>query len=250
MRIAFRHSLMRRYDVQYFQCNDCGFLQTEHPYWLAEAYSSAIATADTGILQRNLYLSNVAAIVFWRMFRGRGKYLDAAGGYGIFTRLMRDVGFDYYWSDPYAQNLVARGFEGGADDGPYVAVSAFEVLEHLPDPVAFLSELMTSTSARTFLISTELFTGDYPSPENWWYYSFDTGQHISFFRRSTLALIGRKLGLSLYSRGSIHMWTDRRIASLQFGLVTRPRIAALLSWAPRRFLKSRIWSDHQHQLGS
>jgi hypothetical protein len=49
MRSAFRHTVLRKYDVQYFQCGGCGFLQTETPYWLDEAYSSAIVTADTGI---------------------------------------------------------------------------------------------------------------------------------------------------------------------------------------------------------
>ena len=103
MRPAFRHLLLRKHDVQYFQCGTCGFLQTETPYWLDEAYSSAIVSADTGIMQRNVYLSRMAAAVFWRLFRGSGRYLDAAGGYGLFTRLMRDIGLDYYWSDPHAQ---------------------------------------------------------------------------------------------------------------------------------------------------
>ncbi len=38
-------------------------------------------------------------------------FLDYAGGYGVFTRLMRDIGFDFYWHDPYTQNLFANGFE-------------------------------------------------------------------------------------------------------------------------------------------
>ncbi len=251
MRGVFRHAILRKYDVQYFQCASCGFLQTETPYWLDEAYSSAIVTADTGIMQRNVYLSRMASAVLWRLFRGKGRFLDAAGGYGLFTRLMRDVGFDYYWSDPHAQNLVARGFEGGgADSDPYAAVTAFEVLEHVVDPVGFLSDLMRDMRTRTLLISTELFTDGAPDPESWWYYTFDTGQHISFYRRSTLQAIAGKLGLNLFSSRSIHLLTDRRLPALGFRLATQPRLAGLMSWPARLRLSSRIWPDHRELLKS
>jgi hypothetical protein len=245
MRPVFRHIVLRKHDVQYFQCGSCGFLQTETPYWLDEAYSSAIVSADTGIMQRNVYLSRMASALLWRLFRGQGRFLDAAGGYGLFTRLMRDIGFDYYWSDPHAQNLVARGFEGGAGSGPYTAVTAFEVLEHVVDPIGFLSDLMRDMQTRTLLISTELFAGCAPDPEAWWYYAFDTGQHVSFYRHSTLQAIAGKLGLNMYSSRTIHLWTDRRLPALGFRLATQPRLAVLMSWPARLRLSSRIWPDHR-----
>ena len=31
----------------------CDFLQTEEPFWLKEAYESAIGITDTGIIKRN-----------------------------------------------------------------------------------------------------------------------------------------------------------------------------------------------------
>jgi hypothetical protein len=250
MRAAFRRVVLRKYEVQYSQCMSCGFVQTEEPHWLTEAYANPIASADTGILQRNLYLSRVTSVVLWRLFGGKGKFLDAAGGYGIFTRLMRDAGFDYYWCDPHAPNLVARGFEGGQAQGPYSAVSAFEVLEHVVDPLGFLSGLLRDMGTRTLIVSTELFEGDAPDPERWWYYAFDTGQHISFYRRSTLEVIGRKLGLRLYSNRNVHLWTDERVSQLGFRLTTHPISSAVLSWAPRSMLESRVWPDHHQSLRS
>ncbi len=248
MRAAFRHVVLRKYEVEYSQCTSCGLVQTQEPHWLDEAYASPIASADTGILQRNLYLSRVASLVLWRLFGGRGKYLDAAGGYGLFTRLMRDAGFDYYWCDPHTPNLVARGFEGGRGGGPYQAVSAFEVLEHVVDPLEFLSSLMRDMDTRTLIVSTETFAGDAPAPDRWWYYTFDTGQHISFYRRSTLEAIGRKLGLRLYSCRNVHLWTNERLSTSGFRLMTHPAFSAVASLAPRAMLESKVWSDHRQSL--
>jgi len=31
--------ILRKYDVRYWYCSKCGFLLTDEPYWLEEAYS-------------------------------------------------------------------------------------------------------------------------------------------------------------------------------------------------------------------
>ncbi len=244
-RELFRQRVLGKYDVRYFQCSNCGMVQTEKPYWLDEAYASPIAVRDTGILWRNQQLATVAASLFWKLFRGRGRFLDAAGGYGIFTRLMRDIGFDYYWWDPHSQNLLARGFEGSPEAGPYQAITAFEVLEHLDDPVRFLRDIIERTGCRTLLTSTEVFRGHAPDPASWWYYTFDTGQHISFYNRSALEVIARKLGLRLYARRNLQLWTDQPLTFLQFRIRTDFNMSRLLAMAPRRRLRSRVQSDSE-----
>jgi hypothetical protein len=50
--------------------------------------------------------------------------VDCAGGYGILTRLLRDIGVDALWSDPFCQNLMALGFEHSNE--PAELVTAFE----------------------------------------------------------------------------------------------------------------------------
>jgi hypothetical protein len=45
-------------------------------------------------------------------------------------------GFDFYWTDKYAENLFARGFE--AQSIFHSTAAAFEVLEHIENPLAFL----------------------------------------------------------------------------------------------------------------
>ncbi|MEJ2105601.1 MAG: hypothetical protein P8X47_13660, partial [Ignavibacteriaceae bacterium] len=50
---VFSAKVLNKYNVKYYHCLSCGFLQTEEPYWLDEAYKSAIGIADTGIQKRN-----------------------------------------------------------------------------------------------------------------------------------------------------------------------------------------------------
>jgi Nif-specific regulatory protein len=40
-----------------------------------------------------------------------GTVVDCAGGYGILVRLLRDYGVNALWSDPYCENVLAKGFE-------------------------------------------------------------------------------------------------------------------------------------------
>jgi Methyltransferase domain len=250
-RTAFEHEVLGKHECRYYFCANCGGLQTEEPYWLEEAYDSPVASADTGILVRNLDLARVTSLVLLFLFDHRGRFLDAAGGYGIFTRLMRDIGFDYYWADKYSPNLVARGFEvGEAADLPYTAVTAFEVMEHLPDPVAFIDEILTSTGTDTIIFSTELFDGDPPAPDDWWYYCFPTGQHISFYQKRTLELLGKRFGMQLYSSGTFHIWTRAKINPLALRFLMSPRVSGLLSWLPRRALASRVWADHERLIAA
>ncbi len=173
MRDAFSARLLEKYEVAYHQCPECGLLQTEEPYWLDEAYSEAIAVADTGLVMRNSSLASKLAVLLYLRFEPRGAYLDVAGGYGMLARLMRDYGFDYYWDDKFCQNLLARGFEADKSTQPFVALTAFEVLEHVHDPLAFIQEKMGQHGSRTLIFTTELYEDGEPPPNDWWYY--DTG---------------------------------------------------------------------------
>lgn len=246
-RVAFSHKVLRKYDCQYYFCAACGVLQTEEPHWLDEAYANPIALADTGIMERNLFLSQAVSLVLYFLFEPRGRFLDVAGGYGIFTRMMRDIGFDFRWTDKYCDNLLARGFEANPAEANYSAVTAFEVLEHLADPMAFVSETIERTGADTIIFSTQLFEGE-PPPPSWWYYVFATGQHITFYQRSTLEFIGHRFGMQFYSSGLLHIWTRKKINPLALKVLAHPRIASRLARWPRRALVSKTQTDHEQLL--
>jgi hypothetical protein len=73
-----------------------------------EAYSSAITKLDVGLTYRNITLSDRVNKILIRYFNPKGIFLDYLGGYGLFTRLMRDKGFDFYNTDQYCQNIFAE----------------------------------------------------------------------------------------------------------------------------------------------
>jgi hypothetical protein len=75
----FQHRVLGKYDANFQYCASCDHIFVEHPVWLDETYSEAIAATDTDIGTRNeLTALQLAAICFW-VFRegGEGRYVDA-----------------------------------------------------------------------------------------------------------------------------------------------------------------------------
>lgn len=240
---AFSAVVLRKHTVAYFHCGGCGLLRTEPPYWLDEAYGEAIARADTGILQRNIETSEkLAALVRFHMDPDAA-YLDLAGGYGILVRLMRDKGFDFYWEDKFCQNLVARGFEADKCDRKFAAITAFEVLEHVFDPVAFLADAMARYGTRTIVFSTQVYGAEVPA-QDWWYYTFETGQHISLFQTLTLQRLATRLNMNLSPLGDMFVLSEAPTHMSRLKLKTGRALYPLYFRAFDRS-KSRTFRDHQ-----
>jgi len=224
-----KNLILGKYTIGYFRCGECGFICTEEPYWLDEAYSAAITGSDIGLVRRNIRLSGIAALLIHTFFGSKGHFLDYAGGYGLFVRLMRDRGFDFRWHDRYCDNLFARGFAGSIAGGEsYRLLTAFEVFEHLVDPLDEIERMLALS--RNILFTTELVPPDCPKPEQWWYYGTEHGQHISFYTKKSLETIADRHGLHFASNGkSMHLLSDRKISPALFYLLARYKAAALLS---------------------
>jgi hypothetical protein len=207
---CFEAKIRNRYNARYFHCGNCGFLQIEDPVWLEEAYKDPIVDCDTGILERNLSFCQKTSVLLYFLFNKSEKFLDYAGGYGIFTRLMRDVGFDFYWHDPYAANIFAKGFEYNKDISKLELITSFESFEHFEYPYREIEKMLTMS--RSILFSTVLLPDPVPPPESWWYYSIENGQHIGFYSLKTVNFIAQKYSLNLYSNNSnLHLFTDKVI---------------------------------------
>lgn len=235
--------LIQKHIVKYFRCLTCGFIQTETPYWLEEAYSSAIAKQDVGIISRNLQNLEITTSVLNLLYPEVKTSLDFGGGHGIFVRLMRDKGFDFVWYDPHASNDYARGFESD-DQKTYDFLTAFEVLEHLVDPLGELDVMMRF--ARNVFISTTLLPEPAPKILDWWYYVPSSGQHVSLFTLKALQLLAHKFERNLLSYGSYHLFTvmPNNIRSrMAFRLATNVRASLVINKVCKR--TSLVETDFQ-----
>lgn len=232
---CFSARVLRRHEVEFFLCRACGLLRSEEPYWLEEAYRTPLAEADTWAVARTLAASRRLAAVLTAFFDPGAAYLDLAAGSGMLVRRMRDQGFDFYWDDPHAENLFARGFERREAPGAFEVVTAFEVLEHLYDPVPFLEAALAASRTGTLVFSTQLYQGEPPAPDAWPYYAFPWGQHVAFYRRDTLARLAARLGVRYLGRRDLHVFTRQPLSATRFRLATHPLGTwALAAWSGLR----------------
>lgn len=243
----FRATVLKKHIASYHFCTHCEFLFVPQPTWLEEAYAQAINTTDTGILQRNLELSQATAILLYCCFPHDGRYLDFAGGYGLLTRLMRDIGFDFYWHDRYCENLFAQGFVGDLENARYDLATCFEVLEHLEEPIRELQTMLTVTDS-VFFRTTQL-PDPIPAPGIWHYYAPEHGQHIAFYRWRTFEVMAEKLGCRIYRFGHhLGLLTRRNLTPWRWQVaISGPR--KLLLKRIKRCLKSRTAID-SHNLAA
>lgn len=246
---CFNAKVLYKYDALYKVCGVCGFLRADQPHWLDEAHAQTIADADTGLVMRNLSLAPpIAGALYWAMGeRGAGRYLDTAGGYGMLTRLMRDLGFDFHWYDQYCENRLARGFSFRQESKPYRAVTAIEVFEHLADPRSFVEKTLEMAGSDTLIFTTVLYRGA-PPPESWWYYSFDTGQHIGFFQRRTLQRLASELNMQFASANGIHVFSKSTLNGAVLRFATHRAMALGSVWWIRKKLGSKTMADHEWML--
>lgn len=253
---CFRKQVLGQYQVQYFECPACGLVKTEHPHWLEEAYTSAIADMDTGLVQRNIEMANITSHIIEANFNPNGIFLDYAGGYGLFVRLMRDRGFDFYWHDIYCPNIFARHFQKLENEKSFNLVTAFEVLEHIVDPIIQMRKL--AEISQNIFVSTQIRPAIMDEVENWWYLVPETGQHVTIYSMKSLEVLANQLGLYFYSNHyNLHLFS-RDVLIEPFSYLTKSKKRWLTRLTDRfwyrqkigdqDFLKKKVgsltWVDH------
>ena len=234
---AFETRVLGKHQVNYFQCPNCSFIQTEEPHWLPEAYSSAMTKLDIGLVGRNHFLAQQTERILLKFFNPRLKFLDYGGGYGLFVRMLRDRGFDFYRQDRYCQNIFAEYFD--LEDLPagasFELLTAFEVFEHLVDPAGEVERMLGLSES--ILFSTELQPEAHPTPASWWYFIPETGQHVSLYSRKSLEILAERFQCQFYTNGTnLHLLTRRTLHANPFPRPSR--------WAEiKGKLKYRLFPD-------
>lgn len=204
-REAFQLKILQRHDVRFFECGHCGSLQTEQPYWLQEAYHAAITSTDTGVVIRNV-VCQAAIFAIARIMHVAGSLLDFGGGPGMLCRMLRDLGFDAYVSDRYADPVYARRFALQLDEARERRIgllSAIEVFEHFENPAVSARELF-SIGPRVIVVTTVLYHGE---GRSWWYIGKDTGQHIFFYTTKAMEWLAAQHGYHYLGRHGFHVFS-------------------------------------------
>jgi len=239
---VFNTRVLYKYDVDYYQCPNCDFGQTEQPYWLDEAYVNSMNLSDTGVMLRSERLSKITTSLIFLFQDKKGIYLDYAGGYGVFTRTMRDIGFDFFWTDPFTKNVIARGFDGDLNK-KYEALTTFESFEHFENPVSELEKILQLTE--TVIITTDLIE-TVPMNKDWWYIAAEHGQHIAFHSKKSFEIMAGKFGLHYYNSKNVHILRKKPIGLagklfLKFHYSKHLLYAGYFFLAP--FIKSKALDD-------
>lgn len=242
----FTVRILNKYPVKYYQCLDTGFIQTEEPYWLNEAYSSAITKLDLGLVMRNQTLCKKAQRLISDHFDSDQKFLDYAGGYGLFTRMMRDIGFNFFHTDKYCENIFADFFTLEESNTPnFELVTAFEVFEHMVNPIEDIGEILKYSD--NLLFTTELAPND--GLDQWWYLSPETGQHIAFHTPRSLQYLAEKNRLNFYSDGWLHLFTKKSFSASPLSYKKDPFFIRKMRKLVEKYdsrnylLKTRLYQD-------
>lgn len=237
--------ILGKHQVAYFKCPACGQVQTEEPHWLEEAYRRPASKIDVGMADRCVSTAQTTVALARRLGIGPEEpCLDWGGGTGLFVRLCRDYGMNFFYSDPYAVNVFASGFELDAGNPPshWACVTAFEVAEHLPDPLKNFGELF-KLSPRHILFSTVLYSGQ---AADWWYFT-DNGQHVAFYNRRSLEIVGHHYGYQLASNDcDLHLFSRERVRDGILDSCRKSREKQSTRY--RKVHGSRIQSDFEHML--
>ncbi|GAA4459266.1 class I SAM-dependent methyltransferase [Novipirellula rosea] len=240
-----RATILARHEIEYFRCSDCEFIQTETPYWLDEAYDSAIVSTDVGLVGRNAAFSKIVDRTLRLVMPGVQASVDYGGGYGMFTRMMRDRGHDFSHYDPYCENLFARGYEVQPGAKQFDLVTAFEVFEHMADPHKDLKTL--DALGANWIISTRIVPDPAPQPDQWWYYVLEGGQHIALWSHRALQSIASqyKRHLTVTRRG-MHVFSQEKLNPFLLRTVVRNRSIRVFDGFRKR--KSLLQADAQRAI--
>ncbi len=231
----FSKKILMKYTVSFFQCNECGFVQTEKPFWLSDTYQSLLFAMDTGLISRPLLYSQITDNLIMRYFDPAGKFIDYGGGSGIFVRLMRDRGFNFFRQDKYVSNICALFFDVSdlsIEERHFELLTSFEVLEHLVNPMEELRELFSFSN--NLLCSTVLQPSTNVNDLNsWWYLGELHGQHISFYTEKSMKIIAENYRCYYYSNNvDLHLFTPRKLKGLTF----RPKQSNILTSSINRLI--------------
>ncbi len=195
---AFSRKVLSRHLVTYFKCGNCGSLQTDDPHWLMEARGSSEAI-DSGKASRTLsHFLNLGRLLEILGILKADRCADFGGGTGLFARLMRDLGYNFFSHDPQGSGTLCAGLCLETFDRPLKLVTLLDRAEQFVNPAADWETLFAATP--DFILGTvNLYDGQ---GADWTPLSPESGLHLFFYTQGALSHLATKHGWFAYMLGS------------------------------------------------
>jgi hypothetical protein len=207
---CFKKKLLKKHNVSYLLCEQCGSLQTEYPYWLEEAYTPENERFDTGAAYRSLQnaaflFSLYHALAFDRPL----SVLDYGCGTGLLVRQLRDAGVEAFGYDAFTVPRYAVGFRKD-EITKNTLVNLCEVAEHFVEPATEFRKIFTNRPPAVVIQTEIMQQPDY----NWNYLSSEMGQHVFFYSKRAIKLVADLYNYSVYQLANYFLFLDLEFTSL------------------------------------
>jgi len=236
--------------IEYFRCDSCEFAFTDFfDDWTTNdfarfIYNEEYVKADpdyTGIRPANM------AEQFSEIFKEHDnlKGLDYGGGAGVFAKAVTEMGTEFSLYDPFSQP--------DRPEGQFDIVTAFEVIEHSPNPVQTLDDIFHFMKPDgCVIISQTLQPSDIETIGRRWWYMAPRNGHVSFYSDITLQRYCEPRGL-IYSRmhGNLIFHRNQPSAAVR---AIKDRMGAathrLVVGSPARGYSAGHWHDIESHEGT
>jgi 2-polyprenyl-6-hydroxyphenyl methylase/3-demethylubiquinone-9 3-methyltransferase len=193
--------------IAYRRCDACGLLFTEafddwtHDDFLTHVYNDGYPQVDPDSAARRPAQN---AAWFSRTFvavADRLDMLDYGGGGGRFAADMRAAGYRCETYDPLVAEFASR------PQRRFDFITAFETLEHLPDPVAGAADIAALLAPDgVAFVSTLAQPADFERLGMGWWYIGPRNGHVTLYSRPALAALWARVGLRVASfNDNLHM---------------------------------------------
>ncbi|HXJ03156.1 MAG TPA: class I SAM-dependent methyltransferase [Micropepsaceae bacterium] len=205
--VSFTAKILKKYPADFHRCDRCGSMQTDSPYWLDESYAVVHSATDTGMAARTLQMAQLTSLLLRIVGVGsQTQCLDWGGGNGLFCRMMRDQGYNFFNYDKYAEPFYCAGFTAkDAGIAKCDIVTAFEVFEHLPDPKTELADILRF-QPKLWIFSTQLYENQGP---DWKYFGPGLGRHVFFYSEQALHEFAGAHGYRFIRGRHLHLFAKR-----------------------------------------